>query len=221
MVSCRGAGLTHDTRDLAADPDDIEAAISVPSSQKAFMSLAVSTPNNSQSSALHPAEAHLPLLRHCKGQVLASNGCGRSLGSALDATFKLVAPLAACEDSSVPGCGAAAARKLLAQLPVGDGSMVSKQPGLVSIEAVSQPGRYLTADMQSGELLLREPRDPGATHLVQSFALQPQPSAAGSAAMFSLVPQGQPSWIVGLAADDQRLVVQVSVFSGATEMPGR
>lgn len=205
-------GLTHDTRDLVADPASIEKVVSVPDTA-GFVSLGVAGASNSTEPQL-PA-APFPLLRHCNGSLSVGGSCGGWPGSALDATFKLVAPLAGCQDGAPAGCASPHARQLLTQPAVAfsDGGL-NQEPQLVSFAAASQPCHYLTIDPSSGKLLLRQQLPAGAASqasaAAQTFLLRPQAGMEeGDHMAFTLEPLSQPGTSVRLVEHGQELGVQV------------
>ncbi|EFN58808.1 hypothetical protein CHLNCDRAFT_56904 [Chlorella variabilis] len=211
-------GLTHDTRDLVADPASIEKVVSVPDTA-GFVSLGVAGASNSTEPQL-PA-APFPLLRHCNGSLSVGGSCGGWPGSALDATFKLVAPLAGCQDGAPAGCASPHARQLLTQPAVAfsDGGL-NQEPQLVSFAAASQPCHYLTIDPSSGKLLLRQQLPAGAASqasaAAQTFLLRPQAGMEeGDHMAFTLEPLSQPGTSVRLVEHGQELGVQGAATDAA------
>lgn len=213
------AGLTHDINELEADPAHIQDAISLPNAN-ALVSLALPADGSSPEGQGGP-----PLLRHCAGGELAlAPSCpGRGGASPLDATFRLAAPLSGCQagDSAAGGgaCSPAATRRLLMQPAQGGGSGGEQSlhpdvnssgaaggrplagPQLVSFEAASFPGHFLTADAATGRLVLRQAR--GQPAAAQTFRLHPLPAGdtPDSHPFFELEPLSRPGSRFRLAAD--------------------
>lgn len=208
-------GLTNGTNDLVADPDHLEEALSLPTTE-GLVSLA----------ALHeaPPAAPPPLVRHCDGRLQLGGSCRGGAGSPLDATFRLTAPLAGCgggAECSPERCSPARARQLLMSAPGGDahlggegeGEGKGRLPQLLSFESASQPGFYLTADPASGSLVLQQALRGGAA-AAQTFLLHPQPGSGHLA--FVLEPLGQPGTRVGVDGDTSLLSLQPAVRTPAT-----
>lgn len=180
-------GMTHDgSHRVDVDPSRLEEALSIPDSTS-FVSLRMAAPggggggcvSSDDKRSTQPGEevsapAGLPagaLLRHCDGSVRFGGGCRGGSGAKLDATFKMMAPLAGCAgagegpaEASAAGCASAyltARRRLLVQRP-GEAAASSglqqqegeEVPWLVSFEAAAFPGQYLTVDQFNGTLAL-------------------------------------------------------------------
>ncbi|KAL4434022.1 hypothetical protein ABPG75_000463 [Micractinium tetrahymenae] len=215
------AGLTHDTNELDADPSRIEDAISLPNAT-ALLSLALpaaAAPAHPATASSEGSSQGQPplLLRHCAGGELALGpSCPGGGGvSPLDATFRLAAPLAGCEAGGsavdVEGCSAGPDRQLLMQPAQGSGSKgdgvlrpasgaaggydgppPSAGPQLVSFEATSAPGHFLTADSGTGRLVLRQARTQPAA--AQTFRLHPVPAAGADGSAPGGTSNGQPAY---------------------------
>lgn len=215
-LPCAAAGLTNGTNDLALDPKDLEDALSLPDSD-GLVSLAAAgtagaagiagTTSPHSAPPLPP-----PLLRLCGSSVQLGAGCrgGSGGGSApLEATFRLVAPLAGCQAGSLgteaeqggktaegssatsfARCSPAHTRQLLMQpQPAsslgGTGADAWSTLGrqLVSFESAAWPGHFLTADAASGSLQLQQARAAPGGAASQTFLLRPSHSVttAGTA----------------------------------------
>lgn len=202
----RHAGLTDGKRDVDFDPSRIEQALSLPDTQ-GLVSLAAAGEDGAP-----PA-----LVRLHSGGVQLSGG-----GAALDATFRLVAPLAGCldDDATGGGCSPSHTRQLLMQrAPPGTSAAAGLHlggPRLASFESASHPGHYLTADPTSSQLLLQQRRAAAAGQATQAFLLRPHAAAGGRA--FTLEPLSQPGSTVQLAGGWRQLGVKVRLRLGVSHV---
>lgn len=231
------AGVTHDgSRDLALSPADLESALSIPD-RTGLVSLGLSG-----GSELRAPEAPQLLLRHCNASVQLGGRCMGGPGAPLDATFRLAAPRAGCEDEAGEAAAAAAcsqaaarARRLLMQKAAGaaeGATALPRQqqggfPQLVSIEAASLPSHYLTALSGTSELALlpaqRTTTSGGGMRgsaVAQTFLLHLAGDGGAGQPAFALEPLSQPGARVALT-DDMRLRVQVGAWPAYPACPVR
>lgn len=208
---------------MSLDPKQIEDALSLPD-KDGLVSLAAagtagtadeagtgSTADAGIAGTQHAPPLPQPLLRLCGGNLQLGSGCsGGSAGAApLEATFRLVAPLAGCEageagpagslsrqteeSESAAGtadCSPARTRQLLMQPQpaaslggaAADGDAWSAEGHrLASFESAAWPGHILTADSHSGTLLLQQSSLALAGPRSQTFLLRPAQHSATTA----------------------------------------
>ena len=156
------AGVTEGERDVEEDPTDIASLVGPVPGAAGLVSLAPAVLGGGRGGGGEgsAAEAGGVYLRHQGGAVAWGQGGAGGGGSAMDATFRLAPPLAACADAA-PDAGGAV-RSACAAGAAG-------RARLVSFESMSLPGRFLTAAGAPYELTLQ----PGAAALrtAQTFAL--------------------------------------------------
>ncbi|PSC73151.1 hypothetical protein C2E20_3677 [Micractinium conductrix] len=113
------AGLTHDMREVTVNASLVYKYVHLPPDPATFVSLAVLPGTGGGGEGGEGAGAGEggrssppPLLRHCAGDVRVGGGC-RGSSAPLDATWRLVAPLAGCPpppaEEGAAGAGAGAA----------------------------------------------------------------------------------------------------------------
>lgn len=198
------SGLTDGDRELQVDLSALEQALSLPDPTGLVSLQAV--PAGSSGSPPPPAPL---LLRLSAGGGVQLGGHG----APLEATFRLVAPLAGCPGTgggSSSACSPHLTRRLLMEpgpAAQSGGGLHLDGPRVASFEAVARPGQYLTADPASGSLLLQQAAAAAGGAAAQTFLLRP---GGGLGRSIALEPLSHPGAAVQLSGDGRQLrIVQV------------